>query len=144
MESVKDIMNKKITTFDVNSDVETIAKFMGKADIGAVIITKNKVLVGIITERDMVKRVIAKNLNPKKTKAYEIMTSPVESVSPDANIYYTSDLMRKKGYKRYPVVKNGRVVGMLSQSVLIDYFKEQRKRFVLKFLNKKQKKEYPI
>ena len=133
MESVKDIMNKKITTFDVNSDVETIAKFMGKADIGAVIITKNKVLVGIITERDMVKRVIAKNLNPKKTKAYEIMTSPVESVSPDANIYYTSDLMRKKGYKRYPVVKNGRVVGMLSQSVLIDYFKEQRKRFVLKF-----------
>lgn len=144
MESVKDIMNKKITTFDVNSDVETIAKFMGKADIGAVIITKNKVLVGIITERDMVKRVIAKNLNPKKTKAYEIMTSPVESVSPDANIYYTSDLMRKKGYKRYPVVKNGRVVGMLSQSVLIDYFKEQRKRFVLKFLNKKQKKEYPV
>ena len=144
MESVKDIMNKKITTFDVNSDVETIAKFMGKADIGAVIITKNKVLVGIITERDMVKRVIAKNLNPKKTKAYEIMTSPVESVSPDANIYYTSDLMRKKGYKRYPVVKNGRVVGMLSQSVLIDYFKEQRKIFVLKFLNKKQKKEYPI
>jgi len=141
MESVKDIMNKKITTFDVNSDVETIAKFMGKADIGAVIITKNKVLVGIITERDMVKRVIAKNLNPKKTKAYEIMTSPVESVSPDANIYYTSDLMRKKGYKRYPVVKNGRVVGMLSQSVLIDYFKEQRKRFVLKFLNKKQRGE---
>jgi len=144
MESVKDIMNKKITTFDVNSDVETIAKFMGKADIGAVIITKNKVLVGIITERDMVKRVIAKNLNPKKTKAYEIMTSPVESVSPDANIYYTSDLMRKKGYKRYPVVKNGRVVGMLSQSVLIDYFKEQRKRFVLKFLNKKQRGEYPV
>src|SRR3989344_4527272 len=141
METVKDIMNKKITTFDVNSDVETIAKFMGKADIGAVIITKNKVLVGIITERDMVKRVIAKNLNPKKTKAYEIMTSPVESVSPDANIYYTSDLMRKKGYKRYPVVKNGRVVGMLSQSVLIDYFKEQRKRFVLKFLNKKQRGE---
>ena len=92
----------------------------------------------------MVKRVIAKNLNPKKTKAYEIMTSPVESVSPDANIYYTSDLMRKKGYKRYPVVKNGRVVGMLSQSVLIDYFKEQRKRFVLKFLNKKQRGEYPV
>ena len=144
MESVKDIMNKKITTFDVNSDVETIAKFMGKADIGAVIITKNKVLVGIITERDMVKRVIAKNLNPKKTKAYEIMTSPVESVSPDANIYYTSDLMRKKGYKRYPVVKDGRVVGMLSQSVLIDYFKEKRKRFVLKYLNKEQRGEYPI
>ena len=144
MESVKDIMNKKITTFDVNSDVETIAKFMGKADIGAVIITKNNVLVGIITERDMVKRVIAKNLDPKRTRASDIMTSPVESVSPDANIYYTSDLMRKKGYKRYPVVKGGRVVGMLSQSVLIDYFKEKRKKFVLKYLNKEQRGEYPI
>ena len=52
--------------------------------------------------------------------------------------------MRKKGYKRYPVVKDGRVVGMLSQTVLIDYFKEKRKRFVLKYLNKEQRKEYPI
>ena len=142
METVKDIMNKKITTFDVNSDVETIAKFMGKADIGAVIITKNNVLVGIITERDMVKRVIAKDLNPKKTRASQVMTSPVESVSPDANIYHTSKMMQEKGYKRYPVAKNNKLVGMISQTILIDYFREQRKKFVLKHLNKKLRKHY--
>lgn len=137
-------MHKGATTFDINSNVEEISKVMGNKDIGAVIITKNKKLIGIITERDMVKRVIAKNLDPKKTKAHQIMTSPVESVPPEANIYYVSNIMQKKGYKRYPVVKNGKVVGMLSQTILIDYFTEQRKKFVLKYLNKKLKKEYPV
>ena len=143
MESVKDIMNKKITVFDVNSNVEKIANFMGRVDIGAVIITKNKKIVGIITERDIVKRVVARNLDPKKTKSYQVMTSPVESVPPEANIYYVSNIMQRKGYKRYPVVKNGKVVGMLSQTILIGYFTQQRKKFVLKYLNKRLKKEYP-
>ena len=142
METVKDIMNKKVTIFDINSSAHKIAEIMGKMDIGAVIITKNKKPIGIITERDMVKRVIAKNLDPKKTKAYQIMTTPVKTVSPDANIYYTSRVMQQKGYKRYPVVKNNKLVGMLSQTILIDYFTQQRKKFVLRYLNKKLRKHY--
>lgn len=142
METVKDIMSKKVTTFDINSSVDKIAYVMGNKDIGAVIITKNKKPVGIITERDMVRRIIAKNLDPKKTKAQEIMTCPVEGISPEANIYYVSKVMQQKGYKRYPVVKNNKLVGMLSQSILIDYFTKQRKKFVLSGLGKKIK--YPI
>ena len=142
METVKDIMIKKFITFDPNSNIEKIAKVMGKMDIGAVVISKNKKPIGIITERDMVKRVIARNLNPKKTKASQIMTSPVESVSPDANIYHTSKMMQEKGYKRYPVVKNNKLVGMISQTILIDFFREQRKKFVLKHLNKKLRRHY--
>ena len=139
MQTVKDIMLKKFTTFDPNSSIEKIAAWMGKNDVGAVFITKNGKLVGIITERDMVKRVIAKDLDPEKTKASDVMTSSVESILPEANIYYTSKLMQKKGYKRYPVVKNGKLIGIISQSILIDYFTEQRKKFVLSSLGKKLK-----
>ena len=139
MEIVKDIMFKKFTTFDPNSSIEKIAAWMGKNDVGAVMITKKGKLIGIITERDMVKRVIAKDLDPKKTEASQVMTSPVDSIPPEANIYYTSKIMQKKGYKRYPIVKNGKLVGIISQSILIDYFTEQRKKFVLSSLGKKLK-----
>ncbi|MEK6835827.1 MAG: CBS domain-containing protein [Nanoarchaeota archaeon] len=143
MDIVKDIMVKKITAFGPDSSVNKIAKVMGVRDIGAVIIVgRNKKPLGIITERDMVKRVIAKNLNPRKTKAKDIMTSPVQGIHPDANIYYTSKMMQQKGFKRYPVVKNNKVVGFISQSTLIDYFTKQRKKFVLKYLSKKLRKEY--
>ncbi len=142
METVKDIMNKKVVHFNENSYVHNVAQALGKIDVGCAIITRNKKPVGIITERDLVKRVIAKNLDPKKTKAKNVMTSPVEVLDQSTNIYYASKIMRGKGFKRYPVVKDHAIIGVITQENLIDYFTEQRKKFVLKHLSKKFRKHY--
>jgi CBS domain-containing protein len=144
MEKIRDIMIKKVITFKDDSSIIDIAKKMGSLDIGCTIIVKGKKPIGIITERDMVKKVIAKSLDVKKTKARDIMTSPVETINPDANIYYVSKVMKEKGYKRYPVVKNGNLIGLVSQTDLMNYFTEQRRKFVLSSLGKKLKKKYPI
>ena len=142
METVKNIMNKKVIHFDGNSPVYEVAKELGKYDVGCAIITRNKKPVGIITERDMVKRVIAKNLDLRKIKAKDVMTSPVETLDQDTNIYYASKVMKDKKYQRYPVTRNEKIIGVITQTNLIDYFTEQRKKFVLKHLSKRLRKHY--
>ena len=142
METVKDIMNKKVIHFDENTSIYKIALGLGKYDIGCAIITKNKRPIGIITERDLVKRVFASGLDLNTTSAKIVMTSPVETIDQDTNIYYASKVMRDKRYKRYPVVKKGNIIGIITQENLIDYFTEQRKKFVLKHLSKKLRKKY--
>lgn len=142
MEKIKDIMGKRFISFNENSSVKDIAKKMGKYDLGCAIIVRKNKPIGIITERDMVKRVVAKNLDVNKTKAKEIMTNPVESIDPNANIYYVAKIMNEKGYKRYPVTKNGKFIGLVTQTDLVNYFREQRRKFVLKNLSKRLRKRY--
>ena len=142
METIKDIMNKKILNFDENVSIEKISKEFAKVDMGCVIVTRNKKPIGIITERDMLKRVLAKELDIRKTKAKDVMTSPVNVLDQNTNIYYASKIMREKGYKRYPVVKSGKIIGLITEDNLIDYFTEQRKKFVLKHLSKNLRKKY--
>lgn len=137
-------MGKKSVVFNENSSVKSLAEKLGKIDVGCAIIVRRGKPIGIITERDVVRKVVAKNLDPNKVKTKDIMTSPVETINPDANIYYVSRVMKEKGYKRYPVAKNGKYVGLVTQGDLIDYFTEQRKKFVLKSLSKRLKNKYPI
>ena len=144
MEKIRDIMGKRFIAFNENSSVKNIAKQMGRYDLGCAIVVKNNKPIGIITERDMVKRVVARNLDVNKTRAKDVMTKPVETIHPDANIYFVARTMKEKGYKRYPVVKNSRFVGLVTQTDIVDYFREQRRRFVLKNLSKKLKNRYPI
>ncbi|MEK6841109.1 MAG: CBS domain-containing protein [Nanoarchaeota archaeon] len=142
MEKIKDIMGKRFIAFNENSSVKSIAKKMGELDLGCAIIVKGDKPIGIITERDIVKRVVAKDLDVNKIKAKDIMTSPVKTIDPDANIYYVAKIMDEKGYKRYPVAKNGKFIGLVTQTDLINYFTEQRRKFVLKNLSKKLRKKY--
>ncbi len=142
METVKDIMNKKVIHFDENTHVDKIAHELGKYDVGCAIVTRNKKPVGIITERDMVKRVVALHLDLRKIKAKDVMTDPVQTLDQNTNIYYASKIMKEKKFQRYPVVRNGIIIGVITQTNLIDYFTEQRKKFVLQHLSKKLRNHY--
>ena len=117
---------------------------MGKNEISCVVITKDKKPIGVITERDMTKTAVAKNLDSEKTKAKDIMSKPVVSISPDMNIYYTKKLMKEKKFRRFPVTKNNKLVGLITKTDLFDYFTEQRKKFVMSSLKKSLRKSYPV
>jgi len=69
MEKIRDIMGKRFIAFNENSSVRNIAKKMGKYDLGCAIVVKNNKPIGIITERDMVKRVVARNLDVNKERS---------------------------------------------------------------------------
>jgi len=112
---VKDVMTSPVVTVDEEAPSNKIAKLMDENDLGCVIITnKAKKPVGIITERDLVKRVLSKNVVPDTIKAKEIMTSPLVTIEPEATISEAARRMNRLDIRRLGVVYKGNLVGLIS------------------------------
>ena len=101
---VKDVMNKDVQVERADSSIREVVIKMNKFDIGSLIITQEKRPVGIITERDILRRIIQVGIDVNVTKAREIMTSPVTTINEDASIEEAAKLMAQKKIKRLPVV----------------------------------------
>lgn len=108
------VMVKEVVTIDENSSVKEAVDKMNKADIGSIIVARNGEPVGIITERDLLKRIIAQGKNAESTKAKDIMSSPLTFILPDADLEEVAHLMFKKKIKKLPVIEGKRIVGLLS------------------------------
>ena len=91
-----------------------VAKKMARGRVGSVIVQKEKKPIGIITDSDIIKKVVAKDKLPSSVKVEDIMSSPIIIVRPDDDVSVAKDKMIKNRIKRLPVVKNGEVVGILT------------------------------
>jgi CBS domain-containing protein len=111
---VEDIMADNVITIEERGTVREAAEMMSKHDIGCLIVQKKGNPVGIITERDMLRRVILDVVDPVFTKVHEIMSKPLVSGRPGMTIDEASNLMREKKIKKLPIVKNGQVVGLVT------------------------------
>jgi len=111
---VGDIMTKSLITLPDNSNAKKVAVAMSGNDIGSVIITKDGHPVGIITERDMVERVIARDLKPESTLAKSIMSSPVSVIDPKAEVMEAARKMAKLRIRRLVVVERGEMTGIIT------------------------------
>lgn len=87
---------------------------MNKHEIGCLVVMKGNRLVGILTERDILKRVLGESRNPEKTKVSEIMTTPVITASPTTNLEEAAKLMFEKNVKKLPVMSEGKLVGLIT------------------------------
>jgi CBS domain-containing protein len=122
---VKDVMTSPVVTFGEDAPSNKIARSMDENKLGCVIITnKAKKPVGIITERDMVKRVIAKNAVPDTIKAKEIMTSPLVTIEPEATISEAARRMSRLDIRRLGVVYKGNLVGLISSRDILGVMPE--------------------
>jgi signal-transduction protein with cAMP-binding, CBS, and nucleotidyltransferase domain len=98
---------------------------MSNEKLGAVIITnKEKKPIGIITERDLVVRVVAKNNKPDQVKAKEIMTTPLITVEPDTAINDAARKMRQLNIRRLGIVYKNNLVGIVSDKDLLSVMPE--------------------
>ena len=122
---VKDIMSSPVVTLAEDATSNTVATLMDENGLGCVIIT-NKVgkPIGIITERDLVIRVLAKNLMPDAVKAKEIMTSPLVTIQPDATISEAARRMSRLDIRRLGVVYKGNLVGLISSKDILGVMPE--------------------
>ena len=106
------------------SETDTVldaANLMVRHDIAAVVVfDAADTLVGIVTERDLTRRVVADGLDPATTAIGDIMTENPDTLSPDDAVYDAVELMRTRRYRHLPVVENGKVVGMVSMRDLYD------------------------
>ena len=122
---VKDVMSSPVVTMDENEASNKAAVVMDKNDLGCVIVT-NKAgnSIGIITERDLVIRVLAKNLKPDTVKAKEIMTTPLVTIEPDATITEAARRMNRLDIRRLGVIYKGNLVGIISSKDILGVMPE--------------------
>jgi len=111
---VKDVMTSPVITIHEDEPVNKAAELMDQQKIGCVIVTsKDEKPLGIITERDLVARVLAKNVRPSKVLAREVMTSPLITVDPDENLGEVARKMSRLNVRRFGVMYKGSLVGIV-------------------------------
>ena len=117
---VKDVMTSPVITVDEESSVSEVARLMEKHNVGCIIVTdKMEKPVGIITERDLVVRILAKNLQPTDLTAKDVMTTPLITVDPDETISEAARRMSHLNIRRLGVVYKGKLVGIISSKDII-------------------------
>jgi CBS domain-containing protein len=115
MPSVKDIMTQNVVTATADTTVSEAAEVMASKKISCLIIAEGDTPLGIVTERDLVRRIVAKKL-PYETKVTEIMTQKLVTASPDLSLKDAARLMCKNNVRRLPVVKDDKLVGIVVAS----------------------------
>lgn len=118
MTAVKDIMSKTVSTVNVNQTIFEAAEVMSSKDISCVVITDGTSPVGLITEKDIVGKVVAKK-KPTETKVSEIMSKNLITVDPDASLKEAARLMSTNKIRRLPVLKQDKLVGIVVASDLV-------------------------
>ncbi len=117
---VTEIMTKApIDTIESNLTAADVARIMKERSRACLIVVDNGKAVGIITERDMVRRVIAEGRSPPTTKVSDIMSSPIATVGTQATVSDVTKLLSKTRLRRAPVVENGKIVGIVSVTDII-------------------------
>jgi len=111
---VEDVMVKEVITIDENSTVKEAAEIMNKFEIGCLIAVRKRKAMGIVTERDLLKRVMAEAKDAAKTKVKDVMSSPLVVVEPGTDLEEAVRLMFQMKIKKLPVVEGKRLVGLVS------------------------------
>jgi malate dehydrogenase (oxaloacetate-decarboxylating) len=123
---VKDFMRRSVYYVDFDATVYEASKIMKAHDVGSVIVKLNDKPVGIVTERDILLKVVGEGKDPKKVKVGEIMSSPLITVRADDTIEEALRKMSIYGFRRMPVVgKNGKIIGIFAQRFLIKPTEEE-------------------
>ncbi len=103
-----------VHTIEPGSSVLEAARLMNDKKIGSLVVTDTHAVRGIVTERDLLQRVIAAERDPKTTKVAQVMTTILLTCTPETSLTEAREVMRTKRIRHLPVLEDGQLVGMLS------------------------------
>jgi CBS domain-containing protein len=121
---VRDIMASSVVKAQPTTSVLEIANLMTKMDIGSVIVSDRDHAIGIITEEDIVRRLVAQQKDAKKTTAREIMSSPIIHVTPETPLTDAMRVMARSGIRRLAVLKNDSLAGIITSRDILKWSPE--------------------
>jgi CBS domain-containing protein len=119
---VKDVMSKKVVTIDADTSVATASKTMAQNPRGYAIALEGGQPAGIVTERDVIRKVLAKDLAPGTIKVSQIMSSPLVTIDPDEELTKAAETMKAKNVRKLPVVREGILYGIITARDIVDHF----------------------
>lgn len=108
------VMSRDVLTIEPDSSILAAAKLMARRKIGSVVVCKKSQVVGILTEQDLSRKVLAKGLDAEKTIVLDIMTRKVYTTSPEKDIYDAMLQLGQNKVKHLPVLADGKLVGIIS------------------------------
>lgn len=119
---VKELLSK-FYSVPYDFTVMECAKFMNEKRTASVLVKKENDFVGVITERDILRKIVAKGLDASKTFVHEIMSSPIITISQDAPIEEATAIMEEKDIRRVAVVDgNGKIIGKITSKRIAKNF----------------------
>lgn len=107
-------MIKEVVTLEGKVTVQEVLTIMNEREIGAVIVVQDENPIGIMTERDMLKRVLLESKDPKTTIAFQIMSAPLLFGDPNMSVQDAVKHMTERKIKKLPIIEGGRLVGMIT------------------------------
>jgi CBS domain-containing protein len=117
--AVREIMSKNPLMLDPNTTVLKAVEEMANKNVSTIIVTEKNEPVGIVTEHDIVVKIVAKNIAPSKSLLKSIMSFPIIAVSEEDLLEDCAKLMVKKRIRKLPVIRNGQVIGILSENDIV-------------------------
>lgn len=116
---VRNVMVDKVLTVEADASLTEAVKLMNKHEIGCLVVTRSGAPIGIVTERDFLKRVLAESEELKKIKVREVMSRPLVTGDPDMELEEVARLMFQRKVKKLPLVENGTLVGLVTLTDLL-------------------------
>jgi signal-transduction protein with cAMP-binding, CBS, and nucleotidyltransferase domain len=111
---VKDLMSADVNVFENESTVDKIVQTMSDCNVDYVIVVQSRKPTGIITEHDVIVRMLTQGLDPKVVIARAIYTNPLVTIEETATVEEAAKLMKEWKIKHLPVTRNGKIAGMLN------------------------------
>ena len=119
--SVRTLMIKDVISIFSEASIKEVADLMLEKSVGSIIILENNEPIGIVTEGDLVRLVIAKGKGPSNTNVKEVMSQPLITIGPNASIGEVEETMARHGIERLPVIEDGRLVGIIAEQELTEW-----------------------
>lgn len=113
---VREIMTREVCTSEKGETLLNASRKMIKFGVGSIVVIEDSKALGIVTERDILTKVVARNKVPLKVKLEEIMSVPLFTIDPNTSIREASEMMTKKNIRRLPVVKDDELVGIVTDN----------------------------
>jgi len=116
---VRDVMSKDVATISPNKSVFSAAKMMSESNISCIVVVDNGIVLGILTETDLLRRVAEQEKDFTTIRVSEIMSSPVETIPSNLSILDAGKIMEARRIKKLPILEENRLVGIITQTDLI-------------------------
>ena len=116
---VKEAMTKKVIVINPDTTIKDAAKIMSQYRVGSIVVLEDEKLVGIITELDIIWKVVAGELDPKTTLVRDVMSKNVVTINADQTLEDATDVMVENKIKKLPVIEGNKIIGIITATDII-------------------------